>query len=84
MENINLKIDGMGCSACAKKVRKALEGMTGIVVSDVKVGSAALMRDPARAPDAALIETLSLAGYRATVEVEYGNDNGSCCCSHAC
>ena len=37
---LNLKIDGMGCEHCIKSVREALEGINGIKVLDVKIGSA--------------------------------------------
>lgn len=37
---LNLKIDGMGCEHCIKSVREALEGIKGIKVLDVKIGSA--------------------------------------------
>ena len=37
---LNLKIDGMGCEHCIKCVREALEGVNGVKVLDVKIGSA--------------------------------------------
>ena len=37
---LNLKIDGMGCEHCIKSVRAALEGVNGVKVLDVKIGSA--------------------------------------------
>ena len=37
---LNLKIDGMGCEHCIKSVREALEGVNGVKVIDVKIGSA--------------------------------------------
>ena len=37
---LNLKIDGMGCEHCIKSVREALEGVKGVKVLDVKIGSA--------------------------------------------
>ncbi|MCY7008521.1 heavy-metal-associated domain-containing protein [Fusobacterium simiae] len=37
---LNLKIDGMGCDHCVKSVREALEGIEGVKVLDVKIGSA--------------------------------------------
>lgn len=37
---LNLKIDGMGCEHCIKSVREALEGINGVKVIDVKIGSA--------------------------------------------
>lgn len=37
---LNLKIDGMGCEHCIKSVKEALEGVNGVKVLDVKIGSA--------------------------------------------
>ena len=37
---LNLKIDGMGCEHCIKSVREALEGISGVKVIDLKIGSA--------------------------------------------
>ena len=37
---LNLKIDGMGCEHCIKSVREALEGINGVKVLNVKIGSA--------------------------------------------
>ena len=37
---LNVKIDGMGCEHCIKSVREALEGVNGVKVLDVKIGSA--------------------------------------------
>ena len=37
---LNLKIDGMGCEHWIKSVREALEGVNGVKVLDVKIGSA--------------------------------------------
>ena len=37
---LNLKIDGMGCEHCIKSVRETLEGISGVKVIDVKIGSA--------------------------------------------
>ena len=37
---LNLKIDGMGCEHCIKSIRRALEGVNGVKVLDVKIGSA--------------------------------------------
>ena len=37
---LNLKINGMACEHCIKSVREALEGINGVKVLDVKIGSA--------------------------------------------
>lgn len=37
---LTLKISGMHCEACVRRVRAALEKLPGIAVEDVQVGSA--------------------------------------------
>ena len=37
---LNLKINGMACEHCIKSVRETLEGINGVKVLDVKIGSA--------------------------------------------
>ena len=78
METAKLMVEGMGCGACVAKVKKALAGTPGVVVDEVTVGSAAVRRDPSQVSDAAILESLSRAGYRATLEAERGNDR-TCC-----
>ena len=61
---LNLKIDGMGCEHCIKSVREALEGINGVKVIDVKIGSAEV---EAEAENDSVLneirETLDDAGY---------------------
>lgn len=59
--DVNLTIDGMHCDACVRRVRKALEKVPGVVVKDVRVGSADLSADPASLPAAR--EAIEKAGY---------------------
>jgi len=65
MEKFNLKIGGMGCGGCIKKVQKALATVPDIQVEDVQVGSARIVGEPAST--ASVIEALSQAGYTAQV-----------------
>ena len=61
-----LAIENMSCGHCVARVKKALEAVPGITVSDVQIGSA---RIEAR-EDGALataIRTLEDAGYPARV-----------------
>lgn len=57
-----IKIDGMGCAHCITAVRLALEGLNGVKVEDVSIGTARVqLNDGATAEqvDAAIRE----AGY---------------------
>lgn len=61
-----LAIENMSCGHCVARVKKALEAVPGITVSDVQIGSA---RVEAREQDAvaAAIQALDAAGYPARV-----------------
>ena len=58
---MRVSIEGMHCQACVQRVRKALEKVDGVAVSDVQVGSAQVSADPAR--EAAVLEAVRKAGY---------------------
>ena len=59
---LNLKIDGMGCEHCVKSVREALEGIKGIKILDVKIGSAEIEAENDSVLNE-IRETLDDAGY---------------------
>ncbi|HTL30298.1 MAG TPA: cation transporter [Tepidisphaeraceae bacterium] len=65
MEKFNLKIGGMGCGGCIKKVQKALATIPDIQVEDVQVGGARIIGE--LASTTAVIESLAQAGYTAQV-----------------
>ena len=68
MNNVNLVIDGMGCGGCIKTVRKALDGLPGVAIESVMVGTASVRLDPSRASAASVVEALARAGYPAREE----------------
>ncbi|HLV25008.1 MAG TPA: cation transporter [Gemmatimonadales bacterium] len=67
MSSTNLKIEGMSCGHCVSAVRKALEGLDGVTVENVAVGSATVSFDPAVASEEQIAGAVSEAGYAATV-----------------
>ena len=69
MNRTTLKIDGMSCGHCVMSVRKALEGIEGVQVESVAVGTAAVAFDPARASADAIVEAVNAAGYPAAAVV---------------
>ena len=79
MEKVSLEIGSMGCGACVANVTHALNSVEGVVVERVKVGSATVWRDPARAGDDKIIKALAAAGYPARKEVDHVGRNHSCC-----
>jgi len=64
-----LKIEGMHCDSCIRRVSQALAAVPGLVVSDVGIGAAKLT-SKAGAPDAAAlaIAAVTKAGYAANLE----------------
>jgi copper chaperone len=65
MTRTTLKIDGMTCGHCMKSVTKALEGLDGVTIEAVAVGSATVAYDPAVASPERIAVAVSDAGYTA-------------------
>jgi copper chaperone CopZ len=67
-----LKIDGMHCGSCVRRVSQALAGIPGLVVKEVSVGTVKLTtaREPAPGDDTIglAIAALAKAGYTAYLE----------------
>jgi len=68
MAEFQLKIDGMHCGGCVRRVSQALAATEGVVVDEVTVGSARLHSESEPAVEAA-IAALAQAGYTARLEV---------------
>ena len=62
-----MAIDGMTCQMCVKHVTKALNGVSGLTIKDVSVGSAVVEYDPAAIPDDWIRNAIRDAGYEARV-----------------
>ena len=65
MQRVTLRIDGMSCGHCVRAVRSALEGVDGVRVEEVTVGSAVVAYDPARADPARIARAVAEEGYAA-------------------
>jgi copper chaperone len=65
MKKVELEIEGMSCDHCLATVRRALSGIPGVSVTDVRIGSASLAIDPERAPIGTLIDAIQDVGYEA-------------------
>ena len=67
MAKKTVKIEGMMCEGCVKKVEEALSGVPGVtgVEVDLKKGSATVRGD---AEDEALVRAVVDAGFRGTVK----------------
>lgn len=62
-----LKINGMSCDHCVRRVTKALAAVPGVRVEEVRVGQAVVSDSGAPATPEALIRALDDAGYAAEV-----------------
>lgn len=64
MKSILIHIDGMSCQHCVMRVKKALEGLTGISALTVEVGSAQVTFDEAKIQQADIENAIIKAGYK--------------------
>jgi copper chaperone len=68
MENtLNLAIEGMHCGACVRRVTTALQGVGGITVKSVEVGSAKVVFSAAETSAQEIAAALGRIGFPARV-----------------
>lgn len=67
MSRTTLKIEGMTCGHCVTTVAKALNGLDGVLVEKVAIGSAIVSYDAAVASPEQIVETVSDTGYTAAL-----------------
>jgi copper chaperone len=67
MAEVNLRIDGMHCGSCIRRVTQSLQTVPGAEVEEVRLGAARVKLNPAASAQA-LIAGLSKAGFAAQVE----------------
>ncbi|MDQ2890020.1 MAG: cation transporter [Gemmatimonadota bacterium] len=65
MEQLTLNVSGMSCGHCVARVTNALNGVTGVEVGNVNVGSATVAYDPALVSPTQIATALGSAGYTA-------------------
>lgn len=68
MAEFTLRIDGMHCGSCVRRVTQALASTPGLAVDEVRVGAARLHSSETPAPVDAAIAALAKAGYPAHLE----------------
>jgi copper chaperone len=68
MAEFTLRIDGMHCGACVRRVSRALASIPGVKVGEVRVGAARLdsSEDPSAVQSA--LDAVAKAGYSAHLE----------------
>jgi copper chaperone CopZ len=68
MAEIKLRIDGMHCGSCVRRVTQTLALAEGIQVGEVRVGEARFTSSQDPAPIDLLIDKLAKAGFTAHLE----------------
>lgn len=63
MDAVTIGISGMSCAHCVSAVQKALAALPGVVVHDVKVGSASVSIDPAAGSMSSVEHAIDEAGF---------------------
>jgi copper chaperone len=65
MPELTLRIEGMHCGACVRRVSQALAGTDGLRVKEVRVGAARIASDQDPLPVDRALAALAKAGYPA-------------------
>jgi copper chaperone len=65
MSRITVSIDGMSCSHCLTAVRRAVEGLDGAELEELKLGSAKVRYSPEKLSAERILEAIGDAGYEA-------------------
>ena len=68
MAEFTLRIDGMHCGSCVRRVSQALSATEGVKVEEVRIGAARLSAPAAQASAELAIAALAKAGYTAQLE----------------
>ncbi len=68
MAEFTLHIDGMHCGSCVRRVTQALTAVEGVVVSEVRVGTARFSTNLAPAPIDLAVAALAKVGFAAHLE----------------
>ncbi|MDA8077377.1 MAG: heavy-metal-associated domain-containing protein [Nitrospiraceae bacterium] len=64
MSEATIGIDGMSCQHCVMRVRKAIEGLSGISGLDVQVGTATVTFDESKVRQNDIEAAIIKAGYK--------------------
>jgi copper chaperone len=66
MPEATMKIEGMSCQHCVMRVKKAVEGLPGVLNAEVGIGTARITYDEARVKEQDLEHAVEQAGYKVT------------------
>ena len=67
-DSLTLSIEGMHCGGCVRRVTTALEGVKGVELGSVEVGSAQMTFDPNRVSVEEIAAAVDRIGFSAHVE----------------
>ncbi len=67
-KTLQLRIEGMHCEGCVRRVAQALNKLEGVHVHSVEVGSAAVVLDSARVSPQQVAAAVNGLGFSARVE----------------
>jgi copper chaperone CopZ len=65
---LRLSIEGMHCGGCVRRVSAALQGVRGVKLGPVEVGSAQLTFDPGEASAEEIAAAVNRIGFSAHIE----------------
>ena len=68
MAEFTLRIDGMHCGSCVRRVSQALAATEGMVVNEVRLGAARVSSPQSPAPVELAIAALAKAGFTAHLD----------------
>ena len=68
MAEFTLRIDGMHCGSCVRRVTQALNATGSVEVEEVRIGAARLKSPNENPPVDAAVAALAKAGYSARLE----------------
>lgn len=67
-QTVRLAIEGMHCDACVRRVTNALNGVRGVHVDSVKVGSAEVAIDPKVVAPEKVTAAVDGIGFKSQIE----------------
>ena len=67
-DTLRLSIEGMHCGGCVRRVTAVLQGVQGVKLGPVEVGSAQLTFDPGQASAEEIAATVNRIGFSARIE----------------
>jgi copper chaperone len=72
MERATIEIGGMSCGHCVGAVSRVLQGLEGVNVDEVKIGSATVEYDPQAVTPERIEQAIGEEGYEARVAGSQG------------